>query len=202
MTKKEAVIARDKVPKQSHWDCLAPLAMTARLCFAGIGADKKSSFGNKKMQYAVPQFVEVEDKIVGPLTLKQFLILLVGGFFGFMFWSIFKAGAGFFVLMLPTAVIFGGLAFGKFNGRPVISSFPLVVKFFMEPRRRIFKRPPVSRLISKRNDSGGGPASPEGTDGVSRVSRLHKLAYALDQKSEEQERLIHESGDSPLRSTK
>ena len=37
MTKKEAVIARDKVPKQSHWDCLAPLAMTARLCFAGIG---------------------------------------------------------------------------------------------------------------------------------------------------------------------
>jgi hypothetical protein len=29
------------------------------------------------MQFPVPQFTDVEDKIIGPLTVKQFFILLV-----------------------------------------------------------------------------------------------------------------------------
>ena len=31
------------------------------------------------MQYKIPQNVRIEDKIVGPLTLKQLIILGVGG---------------------------------------------------------------------------------------------------------------------------
>lgn len=31
------------------------------------------------MRYQVPQFVDIEDKIIGPLTLKQFLIYIVAG---------------------------------------------------------------------------------------------------------------------------
>ena len=30
-------------------------------------------------QFVVPQFIDVEDKVIGPVTVRQFLILLVGG---------------------------------------------------------------------------------------------------------------------------
>jgi len=31
------------------------------------------------MQFNVPQFIETEDKLIGPFTLKQFLYLAAGG---------------------------------------------------------------------------------------------------------------------------
>ena len=39
------------------------------------------------MQYPIPQFVEIEDQIIGPLTLKQFFFLLGGGIFLLIAWS-------------------------------------------------------------------------------------------------------------------
>ena len=30
-------------------------------------------------QFTVPQFIDVEDKILGPITVRQFLLLVVGG---------------------------------------------------------------------------------------------------------------------------
>ena len=41
------------------------------------------------MRFQVPQFIEVEDKIFGPLTLKQFLYTAGGAAVGFIIWSIF-----------------------------------------------------------------------------------------------------------------
>jgi len=38
------------------------------------------------MQYQVPQFIEVEDRIIGPLTLKQFLYLAFAGAILFVLW--------------------------------------------------------------------------------------------------------------------
>ena len=34
-------------------------------------------------QFTVPQFIDVEDKVIGPITVRQFIILLFGG--GFIF---------------------------------------------------------------------------------------------------------------------
>ena len=70
------------------------------------------------MQYNIPQFVDVEDKIIGPLTLKQFLTLLGGGLLVFLFWSMFKVSLYFFAATLPTAFVFMMLAFRKFNRPP------------------------------------------------------------------------------------
>jgi len=40
------------------------------------------------MQYQVPQFIEIEDKIFGPLTLKQFLYLAGGGGLCLLFFTL------------------------------------------------------------------------------------------------------------------
>lgn len=141
------------------------------------------------MQYNVPQFVEVEDKIIGPLGLKQFLLLLFGGLICALYWSIFGAGLIFFVLAIPTMGFFAFLAFGKFNGRPFLANIPGMIGFFLIPKVRVFQRTGEKPLLLAKKKAvplqiGNRPA-PEEVQ-----SRLQRLAYLLDQKSAEEDRLI------------
>jgi hypothetical protein len=67
-------------------------------------------------QFVVPQFIDVEDKIFGPITTRQFLILLVTAGFLFVAFKLFDLA----LFALVTAVLGGGaliLAFAKINGQ-------------------------------------------------------------------------------------
>jgi hypothetical protein len=68
-------------------------------------------------QFTVPQFIDVEDKIIGPITTRQFVILLGAFVFIAIFYRIFD-----FSLFATVSLIFLGIAgtfaFGKINGRP------------------------------------------------------------------------------------
>ena len=39
-------------------------------------------------QFTVPQFIDVEDKILGPISVRQFLIMLGGGLFAFVAYKV------------------------------------------------------------------------------------------------------------------
>ena len=141
------------------------------------------------MQYAVPQFTEIEDKLIGPLTLKQFLIFLAAGGVILMFYSLLGFSLFFFVFSFPFAVIGLSLAFGTFNGRPLFGLALPIVSFFSKPQVRIFKRLEPDMVIRKVAAPQAGRASPI-KDGRETESRLKKLAYLLDQKVHEEEELI------------
>lgn len=71
------------------------------------------------MQFQVPQFIEVEDKIFGPLTFKQFVYLFGGAGLCYMIFRvlpIYLAGP----LLVGIGGLSAGLAFGSYNGRPFI----------------------------------------------------------------------------------
>ncbi len=139
------------------------------------------------MQYAIPQFTEVEDKLIGPLTLKQFLILLAAGGVILLFYSILKFSIFFFLFSFPFAVLGIALAFGKFNGRPMLSYLGSFVDFFSKPQSRIFHREEPHIMIKKISP----PTAPQlKTTIEAPESRLKKLAYLLDQKVHEEEELI------------
>lgn len=70
-------------------------------------------------QYQVPQFIDVEDRIIGPLTLKQFLWILGGCAALFTLWA-FTDIIFFIILGTPIAGFFAALAFYKINGRSFI----------------------------------------------------------------------------------
>ena len=72
------------------------------------------------MQFKVPQFIDIEDKIIGPLTLKQFIYLLGGLGVIAISWFYFKLGV-FIIISIPILVLSLGLAFFKVNGRPLVS---------------------------------------------------------------------------------
>ena len=52
------------------------------------------------MQFNVPQFIDIEDKIIGPLTLKQFLFLVAGAGLLFVLWLFLNLGAFIILSML------------------------------------------------------------------------------------------------------
>lgn len=95
-------------------------------------------------QFVVPQFIDVEDKILGPITVRQFVILLSDGLFLALCYKL--ADLALFIIL---TVIFGGLgvifSFVKVNGQP----FHYFVLNFLQTSLR-----PAVRVWNK-NITGG-----------------------------------------------
>lgn len=141
------------------------------------------------MQYAVPQFTDVEDKLIGPLTLKQFLSLLAVGGVILFFWSILGQGIIFFMFAIPVALLGLIITFGKFNGRPFFIYLGPFMSFLMSPKARIYKRDIASITVAKRTEEKK-EIKTAAVELEPAESRLRKLAYLLDQKSQEEKELI------------
>lgn len=70
-----------------------------------------------QQQFLVPQFIDVEDKIIGPITTRQFVLMLVATLLMFIEFQL--ARFWFFVVQAGiTFIVFGVLAFMKINGMP------------------------------------------------------------------------------------
>jgi hypothetical protein len=91
------------------------------------------------MRFEVPQFIDIEDKIFGPLTFKQFIYLVGGGglayvsykLIPFPFWIIVSAGFVIFTLLL---------AFYRINNRPFIEISQNWLNFKMKGKLYIWER--------------------------------------------------------------
>lgn len=90
-------------------------------------------------QFVVPQFIEVEDKIIGPITTRQFVILIVTGLFIFLSYQ-FSDFSLFIVLTVIWAIIGGSLAFWRVNGRPFHFFLLNLIQTFRRPRLRIWNK--------------------------------------------------------------
>jgi hypothetical protein len=91
------------------------------------------------MQFNVPQFIDVEDKIIGPLSLKQFLLLLGGGMVLVLLWYFFKL---WFVLLVggPIVLAIAASIFIKINGRPLPTVFMAWLNYWLKPKFYIWKK--------------------------------------------------------------
>ena len=91
------------------------------------------------MRYQVPQFIEIEDKIFGPLTLKQFVYLAGGGGLCLIFFTLFPIYVTI-VLSIPVLVFSAGLAFYRVNGRPLIIALEHAVFYFLGSKLYLWKQ--------------------------------------------------------------
>lgn len=90
-------------------------------------------------QFTVPQFIDVEDKIFGPITTRQFIILLVAGLIIFVAFKL--ADVALFIFLLA---LIGGfaliLAFVKINGQ-IFHYFLLnIIQTMRRPSRRLWTK--------------------------------------------------------------
>jgi len=86
----------------------------------------------------VPQFIETEDKVVGPLSLKQFFYLAGGA--GISFTLYFSVATWlWFVLSIFIASLAVGLAFIKVNGRPLVRILVSAARYYWQPHRYVWQ---------------------------------------------------------------
>jgi hypothetical protein len=105
--------------------------------------------------FLVPQFIEVETKIIGPVTTRQFLIMMVCAIIDFLFYKLFLFSY-FAVLSLITTGIFLMIAFFRINGMPLHYFFLNLVQTMRKPRLRVWHKeeltslPPVEKMEVKK----------------------------------------------------
>lgn len=89
------------------------------------------------MHFVVPQFLDVEDKIFGPISVRQFAILIVGA--GFLFAAYRFADFSLFLLE-ALLIIIGVAAFGfvRVNGRPFHDFVFHILETTKKPRLRVW----------------------------------------------------------------
>ncbi len=90
-------------------------------------------------QFTIPQFIESEDKIFGPVTARQFIIVMVVGLVEFI---LFKAIS--FVIFLLIGIPFFALgmifAFAKVNGQPFHYFMLNLIQTFKKPSLRVWDK--------------------------------------------------------------
>ncbi|MCA9364928.1 MAG: PrgI family protein [Candidatus Moranbacteria bacterium] len=101
------------------------------------------------MMFNVPQYVDVEDKVVGPLTAKQFGWMLGMGGVLFLLWVVLTFPA-FVVAGIPVAILFCLFAFYRPNGQTFLSFLTHWIFFLFRPKVYTWYRPEgVTRLPQK-----------------------------------------------------
>lgn len=91
------------------------------------------------MRFQVPQFIDVEDKIFGPLTFKQFVYIAGGiGFCVILFIFLPKFLA--ILISLPVAALAGTLAFYKVNEKPFINVVEAFFNYTLTNKLYIWKK--------------------------------------------------------------
>ena len=91
------------------------------------------------MKFQVPQFIETETKLIGPLTLKQFLWLGSGGSLIFLMFLTLNRFV-FFIVAFPVGAFFAALAFIKINEAPLMNYVLYGISYLVNPKQYIFKK--------------------------------------------------------------
>lgn len=91
------------------------------------------------MQYNVPQFIDIEDHIVGPLTAKQLGWLALGGITLLVFWVLLDTSA-FILVAIFVGALFIALAFYRPNGQPLKNFILSSVYFVFRPKMYVWKK--------------------------------------------------------------
>jgi hypothetical protein len=129
--------------------------------------------------YKVIQDIEAEDKLVGPLTLKQFIfagIFFVSGYLGFV---LLARHVWFLALpLLPVMLVSGFLAFPWGRDQPTEIWLLAKLRFMLKPRRRIWDQSGIQELVTIT-----APKKVSYTNTISQgevKSRLKALAETID----------------------
>ncbi len=128
------------------------------------------------MQFQVPQFIDFEDKIFGPLSFKQFVYIAGGG--GVIVVAyLYLPGFLFLLVALPIGTLAAALAFWQVNSRPFIITLEAAVKFFIQPKLFVWKKTADEDMPELVTITSETPAEQK--------SNLKSLSWELETENEE-----------------
>ncbi|MCX6758979.1 MAG: PrgI family protein [Candidatus Nealsonbacteria bacterium] len=132
------------------------------------------------MRFTIPQFIEHEAKIIGPLTFKQVIFIGTAGVICFILYFLVP----FSVFLVACVILVGGgiaLAFLKIGGRSLPLTLVNFLKFSVMPKIYIWKKREQSgiNVYKKKTEFRAalsvekGEESPLKIGGKSQLKKLH-----------------------------
>jgi len=139
------------------------------------------------MEFPVPKFIEMETKIVGPLTWRQFAFVGTAGVIIFFLYFILKQR---FLIFIIISLILGvsaiGFAFLKVGGRPLPSVLINFVFFNVSSKIYTWKRKSIEpRLVYKKErvKAKKEKKEPAALLKITKQSRLKELSTQIELKT-------------------
>lgn len=127
------------------------------------------------MQFKVPQFIDVEDKIFGPFTFKQFAYLAGGGGIIFIIYKLLPLWLAI-IFIIPVAILTGLLTFYKFNNKPFIFYLEAGIQYLLSSKLFIWKQ----RLVKPEAKKDKETVEEQSIIPTVSSSRLKDLSWSLD----------------------
>jgi len=100
------------------------------------------------MQFKVPQFLDIEDKIFGPFTFREFVYLAGGAGLCFVLYKLLGLLLGAIPILL-VAGFSGALIFYRPNSKPFLNLIESGFKYFTQDKLYIWKRKKSSTTNDK-----------------------------------------------------
>lgn len=123
------------------------------------------------MRFEVPQFIEIEDKIFGPFTWKQFVYLLGGAGAVFLLF-ITLPFILFLVAAAPVIALVCGLAFYQVNNRPFVVILEAFVGYFTGARLYLWQKEDKKPVLKADANPDQQPSYlPPTTNNIASLSR-------------------------------
>lgn len=131
--------------------------------------------------YKVLQDIEAEDKLVGPLTLRQFIYAAVTAICLYISFLLVTKGAPYLlVIFLPPAIVSGFFAFPWGREQPTEIWALAKLRFMIKPRKRIWNQSGIKEMVTVTAPKRVETIYTNGLSQTEVTSRLHALADTID----------------------
>lgn len=130
------------------------------------------------MRFEVPQFIEIEDKIIGPLTWRQF-VYIAGGV-GILVVLYITLPFIFFIFFgLPLGGLSFTLAFHKVNNRPFSAFLESFFNYMRKNKLYFWKKEKTQTILHTSQRQPNVPTDVPGVDKRTISSLSHKLEHRI-----------------------
>ncbi len=133
------------------------------------------------MQFQVPQFIEVEDKVFGPFTFKQFLYMAGGVGLSFIFYVYLPIYISIFFIFGCLSLA-AALTFYKYNGRDFIFLAESFFKYSTTKKLYLWKKSERQVITQKSTTKTAGETTANLNLPRLSESKLKELSWSLDVK--------------------
>lgn len=132
-------------------------------------------------QIIVPQFLDAEDKIFGPVTVRQFIELIIAGMICFVFYKVFDFSL-FVVASLVVIFLALVIAFAKINGQTFHYFALNFIQTLKSPKLKIWKKKITSAqlMADLKKPKEAKVSPPKAPRQPLTSSRLSELALVID----------------------
>jgi ABC-type proline/glycine betaine transport system permease subunit len=131
------------------------------------------------MMFNVPQFIDVEDKIAGPLTWKQILWMIGMGAVLLTLYNLFDSVL-FFITAIPVIILFAIFAFYRPNGVSMITFALHGLFFIFQPKISVWERPVSTGPLPRTNTDDTASSELMTPKKIFDSKQAHALAELID----------------------